>query len=100
VQPPSQWGVESHLTELFGESVSTIEVTSRVFNFRYRSATHFVDVFRTLYGPVHKAFASLSADAARDLTRDLVDLLNGFNEGGAASLVAPSEYLEVVVHRR
>ena len=99
-QPPSLWGVESHLKTLFGERASAIEVTPRTFNFRYRSAAHFIDVFRTWYGPMHKAFASLPADSAAALERDLTELLNRSNRAGAGSLVVPSEYVEVIVTRR
>ncbi len=58
-QPPSLWGMRSHLEALFGEQAASIEATARIFNFRYRSAAHFIEVFRTWYGPVHKAFAAL-----------------------------------------
>jgi SAM-dependent methyltransferase len=100
LQPPSLWGVEAHLHTLFGERAAGIAVTRRLFNFRYRSAAHFIDVFRTWYGPVNKAFAALPADKALVLEHDLTDLLNGMNRAGAASLVVPSEYLEIVVTRR
>jgi ubiquinone/menaquinone biosynthesis C-methylase UbiE len=100
LQPPARWGVEAHLHTLFGETAAAIQVTPRLFNFRYRSAEHFVEVFRTWYGPVHKAFAALPADQATALERDLIALLNGLNRAGARSLVVPSEYLEVVITRR
>jgi len=100
VQPPSRWGVESHLRSLFGENAAGIAITPRHFNFRYRSAAHFIEVFRTWYGPVHKAFAALPADKATALESDMTDLLNSMNRAGANSLVVPSEYLEVVVTRR
>ncbi len=100
VQPPSLWGLETHLQSLFGERAAALSITSRIFNFRYRSAAHFIDVFRTWYGPVRKAFAALSADKAQALEYDLTDLLNRLNRGGPGSLVVPSEYLEVVVIRR
>ena len=96
VQPPSLWGVEAHLQTLFGAQAAQIAVTARIFNFRYRSAAHFIDVFRTWYGPVHKAFAALPADKAAALEQDLTELLNQLNVAGAASLVVPSEYLEIV----
>ena len=99
-QPPSLWGVEAHVRALFGDSAAAIAVTPRIFNFRYRSAAHFIDVFRTWYGPVHKAFAALPADKAGALERDLTELLNASNRGGCGSLVVPSEYLEIVVRRR
>jgi SAM-dependent methyltransferase len=99
VQPPSLWGVEAHLRTLFGENAAAIAVSRKMFNFRYRSAAHFIDVFRTWYGPVHKAFAALPADGAAALESDLTDLLNSMNRAGPGSLVVPSEYLEIVVAR-
>jgi len=100
VQPPSLWGVEAHLHSLFGKHAAAIAVTPRIFNFRYRSAAHFIDVFRTWYGPVHKGFAALPPDKASALGRDLTDLLNSMNRAGEGSLVVGSEYLEIVVTRR
>jgi hypothetical protein len=99
-QPPSLWGTESHLKALFGERAAGIAATKRIFNFRYRSAAHFVDVFRTWYGPVHKAFAALPAEGGAALEKDLTELLNRLNRAGASSLVVPGEYLEAVVTRR
>jgi ubiquinone/menaquinone biosynthesis C-methylase UbiE len=100
VQPPSLWGVDAHLRSLFGERAAAIAVTPRTFNFRYRSAAHFIEVFRTWYGPIHKAFATLPAETAVALERDLTALLNRLNRAGPGSLVVPSEYLEVVITRR
>ena len=100
LQPPSRWGVEAHLRALFGDRAAAIAVTPRMFNFRYRSAAHFIDVFRTWYGPVHKAFASLPADRAAALETDLTDLIDGMNRAGPNALVVPGEYLEIVVTRR
>src|SRR5215467_14958688 len=56
---PMLWGTRARLTELFGSAASWIKTEPRQFNFRYRSAEHFVDVFRTYYGPMLKAFAAL-----------------------------------------
>ena len=69
----------------------------RNFNFRYLSAEHFIAVFRTFYGPTHKAFAALQPAGQAKLHEDLVTLLEARNVGGPASLVIPAEYLEVVV---
>jgi len=97
--PPSRWGTETWLHEQFAETCQ-VEVTRRSFNFRYRSAAHFIDTFRRWYGPVHKAFGTLSADAAQALEADLTTLLEKLNRAGPDSLVVPSEYLEVVMTRR
>src|SRR5690606_9558625 len=100
VKPPSLWGVEDHLKELFCDKAADIKVTRREFNFRYRSPAHFVEVFRTWYAPVHKAFAALPPEGAVALERDLTELLTRLNRAGESSLVVPSEYLEVVIIRR
>ncbi len=99
VQSPLLWGVESHVQDLFDDKASLSTVTPKVFNFRYASAEHFVEVFRTWYGPIHKAFAALPADAGAELERELIALLNERNTAGTHSLVVPSEYLEIVLTR-
>jgi SAM-dependent methyltransferase len=99
VQPPSLWGTEAHLCSLFGDTASALQATPREFAFRYRSAAHFIDVFRTWYGPVNKAFAAQSPEQAQALEGELAELLNSLNRAGPGSLVVPSEYLEIVVTR-
>jgi SAM-dependent methyltransferase len=100
VLSPSLWGTEAHLRSLFGDRIARLDATERVFNFRYRSAAHFIEIFRTWYGPVHKAFAALPADKAAALNADLTELLESGNVAGAGALVVPSPYLEVVVRLR
>lgn len=100
VAPPALWGTETHLATLFGDRASQITATPRLFKFRYRSAAHFIEVFRLWYGPVHKAFASLAGEKTSALERDLNALLLEWNRGGTDSLVVPAEYLEVVITRR
>jgi SAM-dependent methyltransferase len=100
VQSPALWGTEEHLRMLFGEEAASITTVSRVFNFRYRSAAHFIEVFRSWYGPVHKAFAALPVEQAVALANDLTALLNDLNRAAPDSLVVPSEYFEIVITRR
>ncbi len=97
VKSPALWGSEPRLRELFGAQASAIAITNKHFVFRYRSAEHWLDVFRTYYGPMLKAFAALPADMQRTLERDLIDLARRHNRSGDATLVAPSEYAEVVI---
>ena len=96
---PLLWGKREHLAELFGNGVSSLEVQHRDFNFRYGSAAHFIDTFRTYYGPTHKAFAALDEGGRAALTRDLEALLREHDRGGGASLVVPADYIEVVAVR-
>jgi SAM-dependent methyltransferase len=98
--PPARWGTTEHLETLFGAGATQIRSTPRDFMMRYRSAAHWVEVFRTWYGPVHKAFAALSADGQARLDADLHELIAQFNEGGDGTMVVPAEYLEIVISKR
>ena len=79
---------------------SPLQAPSRHFVFRYRSAQHWLDTFRTYYGPLHKAFAALDAEKQASLTEDLLDLAERMNRATDGALVLPSEYLEVVIKVR
>jgi len=100
VKSPSRWGTRAGLEELFAGTASAVRVTPRDFVFRYRSPQHFLDVFRTYYGPMTKTYAALDGDAQGAFTRDLLALLASGNLAGDGTLVLPSEYLEVVIDRR
>ena len=98
VKSPALWGTVDHLYALFGPS-ATIAAETKIFNFRYRSAKHFVDLFRDYYGPVHKAFAALDPVQGKALEVDLYQLLANCNVATDGTLVVPSEYLQVVVRK-
>jgi SAM-dependent methyltransferase len=100
VKSPALWGTEAHMQELFGDQAQEIRCERRNFNFRYHSAAHFMEIFRDYYGPTHKAFNALDDAGKQALERDIVALLDELNVAGAASLVVPSEYLEVVITKR
>ena len=68
--------------------------------FRYRSPAHWIEVFRTWYGPINKTYAALDAKQQEAFTQDLLALMESGNRSGDGTLVLPSEYLEVVIVRR
>jgi len=94
--PASRWGQEDYLVRLFGAR-NEVKTATRHFAFRYRSAEHWIDVFRTWYGPVHKLFSSLSPERQICLEQDLINLIDEFNRSGDSTVVIPGEYLEAVV---
>jgi ubiquinone/menaquinone biosynthesis C-methylase UbiE len=97
---PALWGTKARIDEMFGAQASDIQATRRHFNFRYRSPEHFLDVFKTYYGPVLKAFAALDAAKQDGLKRDILALIATMNRSDDDTMVLPSEYLEVVVTKR
>ena len=100
LKSPALWGTEPHIVELFGAQANDIRAVRKNFNFRYRSAAHWIQIFRDFYGPTHKAFAALDAAGQDALAKDITALLNRCNTAGPASLVVPGEYLEVVIERK
>ena len=53
----------------------TFAASGGIFNFRYRSAAHWMQVFRDFYGPTHKAFAALDAAGQARWSDDITALL-------------------------
>ena len=100
VKSPSLWGTEERLRELLGERISKIEAHRRQFVFRYRSPQHWLDTFRSYYGPINKAFAAVGPEKEVALADDLLGLAQRFNRATDGTMVVPSEYLEAVIVRR
>ena len=98
VKSPALWGTREALQALFAETALTVDLTPRLFTFRYLSDDHFLEVFRSYYGPIHKAFLALG-DAGAALDADLRALLGRFNVATDDTLVVPSEYVEVVIRK-
>lgn len=61
---------------------------------------HWVDFFRTWYGPFNRAYAALDAQGQAAFTQEVFALLAAGNRSGDSTLVLPSEYLEVVIEKR
>ncbi len=100
VKSPALWGTRDRLIEMFGPSAASITTEPRNFVFRYRSPAHFLDVFKTYYGPVLKALAALDETRRAALLSDLEVLIARFNRATDGTMVVPSEYLEAVIVKR
>jgi SAM-dependent methyltransferase len=99
LEPAMAWGDEGHLREILGAHAAAVRHERREFVFRYRSFEHWLDLFRTYYGPVNRAFAALDAGGQAGLAGDLRDLLGRWSRSGDGTLVYPGEYLETVITR-
>lgn len=96
---PARWGGEAWLKTTFGPSASHIEITKKTFVFRYQSPEAFIETFRTIYGPVHKAFLALEPGQQDDLCKDMIKLIARFNQASDGSALIASDYVEVLIDR-
>jgi len=99
VKSPALWGTRARLAELFEQHATSVKSAQRQFVFRYRTPEHWLHVFKTWYGPMLKAFAALEPAGQSALQGDLLALAGQFNRSADATMVVPSEYLEVVITR-
>ena len=100
MKSPALWGTKAHLSDLFGGEASSINAVPKTFMLRYRSDDHWIDIFKTYYGPVLKAFEALDAEARAALTTDLKALIARSNTAYDGTMVVPSEYLQAVIVKR
>jgi ubiquinone/menaquinone biosynthesis C-methylase UbiE len=99
LRPPSAWGTHEHLEVLFARTAKSIQATPREFVFRYRSPLHWLEVFRTYYGPINRTFAALEPSGQESFTHEVLALIARGNRATDGTVVLPSEYLEVVITR-
>lgn len=100
LKSPALWGTEAHIAELFGADASAIATDVKTFMFRYKTAEHWIDIFKTYYGPVLKTFEALDPAARNALTGDLKELIARFNAARDGTMVVPGEYLQAVIVKR
>jgi ubiquinone/menaquinone biosynthesis C-methylase UbiE len=97
VSSPALWGTRPWIEEQFKPAARAIDMDEKMFVFRYRSPEHFMDVFRTFYGPVHKAFLALDQAGQSALAKDLIETIGRFNTATDGSMRVPSAYSEILI---
>jgi ubiquinone/menaquinone biosynthesis C-methylase UbiE len=100
VKSPALWGTQPRINEMIGPRAVSIDLRKREFMFRYRSPAHWMEVFKTYYGPLLKTFAALPALKQAELHEDLMDLIERLNRAKDGTMVVPSEYAEIVITKR
>ena len=88
-RPPTLWGSEGHVRELFGDRVSSLEATRREYVERAASPAAYVDLFAETFGPVVALRAGLDPHGVAALDRDLLAFATQANSGPAGG---PAEY--------
>jgi SAM-dependent methyltransferase len=99
VDSPLLWGTEERLRELFGDGISDLRVEHRISRQPFRSADHYIEFFRTYFGPTQMAYERVGSEGEQALTDDLHAFLEGANTAGERALVLEAEYLEVITTR-
>jgi len=94
---PARWGDADWIETTFNATASNIQIEPRSFDFLYISPEHFLDVFRTWYGPTLKAFQALDEAGQRALAHDILDLVGRFNLAKDGTMRVPSAYNEVII---
>jgi ubiquinone/menaquinone biosynthesis C-methylase UbiE len=99
VESPLRWGVEESVRELFGDGVAEIRFERRLSRQPFRSADHYIEFFRTYFGPTQMAFERVGPEGEEALTNDLRTFLEGANTGGERAMVLEAEYLQLIATR-
>ena len=99
LKPPTRWGTEAGLRELFGGAAS-IRTCRRSAIVRSLSPDHWVKGRRTHFGPTIKAFELLDPVGQEALVGEMLALVRRFNRSGDGTVVVPSDYLEVAAVRK
>jgi SAM-dependent methyltransferase len=94
LKPPLRWGTEQGVRALFERDA---RIQRRDYVMRYRSPQHWLEYFRSNFGPTRQTFERLDADGQMAFAADLIALAKRFNRSGDETFVGPGEYLEVVL---
>ncbi|WP_405060188.1 class I SAM-dependent methyltransferase [Kribbella sp. NBC_01505] len=96
LRPADQWGTRARIEELFQNRIGALQIRRREFTFRFPSDEYMLEYYRAWYGPTQKAFERLDREGQSSLAADLLALYRSHNRATDGSLVAASEYVEVV----
>ncbi|MGH9022284.1 MAG: class I SAM-dependent methyltransferase [Acidimicrobiia bacterium] len=98
LRPPTDWGDENRLGELFG-SQAKIETRAQSARMPFHSPGHWFDLFSTTYGPTLKAVEAVGAEGRDALRSDLLEAVMALNVSGDDTLVINGAYLEAIVRK-
>jgi ubiquinone/menaquinone biosynthesis C-methylase UbiE len=96
---PLAWGTEERLRDLFGDGIVDLRIERRISRQPFRSADHYIEFFRTYFGPTQMAYERVGPEGEQALTDDLRAFLEAANVTGDRALVLEAEYLEAVATR-
>jgi len=96
LMPPSRWGTEERLRELFGDRVISLETNQRYVEICYYDTAGLFELVREWFGPVSAVWHMLTG-LRQEMFRDSwIALTEGFNVARDGTCEIHSDYLEVV----
>ncbi len=97
---PVLWGDETTVRGRFREGIADLKCALNVYHFNYPFPPDaVVEFYRTNYGPMSRAFASLDEAGQEKLRSDLVHLWSSHNYSDDHATKVEAEYLEVIATR-
>lgn len=97
---PVLWGDQATVRDRLHQGIAHLKCERQIYHFDYPfPPDEVVEFFRTNYGPMSRAFASLDANGQKKLRRELVALWSAHNKAKDDTTRVDAEYLEVIATR-
>jgi len=97
---PVLWGDEATVRNRLREGIADLKLALHVYRFDYPFPPDaVVEFYRTHYGPVSRAFASLDGNGQEKLRSELVGLWSTHNKAVDDTTKVDAEYLEIIATR-
>lgn len=99
IKPPLRWGTEVGLAELLGPGVSVMNNERGVFYGYFHSTNHAVEIHRTYFGPLIRAFEAVDEEARKNLWEDIKEVFTRYDRATDGTAVVEYEYLQTIAIR-
>ena len=97
---PVLWGDEATVRDRLREGIADLKCSLHFYHFDYPfTPDSVVEFYRTNYGPMSRAFASLDSNGQEKLRSELVSLWSAHNKAVDDTTKVEAEYLEVIATR-
>ena len=94
---PVLWGDEETVRRRLRNGIAHLKCERQIYHFDYPfPPDEVVEFFRTNYGPMSRAFASLDMDGQEKLRSELVALWSAHNKAKDDTTKVDAEYLEII----
>lgn len=94
--PPTAWGTDDRLRELFGDRVSVLETSRRHTDFCQHDTASLYELFRAWFGPINTLWQAMDESARAELRDSWIALGEDFNVARDGTCEIAGEYLEVI----